>query len=116
MKTVLNDDDYVLGEGAAWLEVEDFAIRVHHDGNGVRVTVCPNGNEYTALDEMYVAIPESNAPERRKHWLQRVVPVSGEEVQIAMCGKVDVDYAGNPDEVTCLQCARTLKGEWGCNK
>ena len=53
--THLPDNDYVLTDGAAWIQVKDFAIRIYHDGKGVQITVCPNGSEYTALDEMYVA-------------------------------------------------------------
>lgn len=34
MKVQLEDDDYILSEGAAWIEVDGFAIRIHSD-NGV---------------------------------------------------------------------------------
>lgn len=31
----LNDDDYKLAEGAAWIEVKGFAIRIHATDEGV---------------------------------------------------------------------------------
>ena len=39
------DGDYVLAEGAAWLEVKNFAIRVFSTDEGVVVDVYKNGDE-----------------------------------------------------------------------
>ena len=35
----LKDDDYVLEEGAAWLEVKGFAVRIHTTDEGVVVDI-----------------------------------------------------------------------------
>lgn len=45
MKHHLSDDDYVLAEGAAWLETGKFAIRIHTTDEGVVVDIYPNGTE-----------------------------------------------------------------------
>src|SRR5574337_2126045 len=37
MKVQLEDDDYVLSEGAAWIEVDGFAIRIHSDSGVVAI-------------------------------------------------------------------------------
>lgn len=50
----LKDGDYVLEDGCAWVAVGGFAIRIHNNNQGVRITVCPDGREYTALDELFV--------------------------------------------------------------
>lgn len=39
MKTHLNDDDYVLDEGAGWFDVKGFAVRIHATDEGVVVDV-----------------------------------------------------------------------------
>lgn len=59
MSKKLKDGDYVLTEGAAWIEVKGLAIRIFHDGQGVMISVCPNGQEYDTLNEIYVDEPES---------------------------------------------------------
>lgn len=41
----IRDGDYVLAEGAAWLEVKNFAIRVCSTDEGVVVDVYKNGEE-----------------------------------------------------------------------
>lgn len=50
----LKDDDYTLVGDGAWVVVGGFAIRIHNNNQGVRITVCPDGREYTALDELFV--------------------------------------------------------------
>lgn len=50
----LQDGDYVLADGAAWLQVRGFAVRIFHTGDGVRVSVCENGKEYDTLGEVFV--------------------------------------------------------------
>jgi hypothetical protein len=44
-RTTLSDGDYTLSEGAAWLEVKGFAVRVHQTDEGVCVDVYRNGQE-----------------------------------------------------------------------
>ena len=51
----LPDGDYILSEGAAWIEVKGLAIRIFHDGEGVLVSVYRNGHEGDCpLEEMSV--------------------------------------------------------------
>ena len=50
----LKDGDYILTEGAAWLEVKGFAVRLYHNGDGLRVSVCESGREYDTLGEVFV--------------------------------------------------------------
>ena len=57
----LKDDDYILEDGAAWFQVEGFAIRIFHTGDGVRVSVCENGKEYDTLGEVFVFDSELEA-------------------------------------------------------
>ena len=46
MKTTsLKDADYILSQGAAWLEVKNFSIRVHTTDEGVVVDIYRSGNE-----------------------------------------------------------------------
>ena len=45
MKTSLTDNDYTLSEGAAWIEVKNFAIRIHSTDEGVSVDIYRNGDE-----------------------------------------------------------------------
>ena len=52
--TKLPDGDYILEDGAAWIEVKCFAVRLYHDGMGLRVSVCTNGQEYDTIKDMYV--------------------------------------------------------------
>jgi len=41
----LEDSDYILSQGAAWLEVKNFAIRIHATNEGVVVDIYRNGDE-----------------------------------------------------------------------
>jgi hypothetical protein len=45
MKTSLTDNDYTLSEGAAWIEVKNFAIRIFATDGGVFVHIYRNGDE-----------------------------------------------------------------------
>jgi hypothetical protein len=45
MKINLTDGDYLLSDGAAWLEVKNFAIRIHSTDEGVSVDIYRNGDE-----------------------------------------------------------------------
>jgi hypothetical protein len=58
----LIDADYILAHGAAWLEVDSFAIRIRRTDEGVSVAIYKNGDEindsiaethayFTELDE-----------------------------------------------------------------
>lgn len=50
----LKDGDYVLEDGCAWVAVGGFAVRLFtHPSGGVRITVCPDGKEYTTLDDVF---------------------------------------------------------------
>ena len=50
----LKDGDYVLEDGCAWVAVGGFAVRLfNHPSGGLHITVCPNGREYTQLDEVF---------------------------------------------------------------
>lgn len=42
---LLADGDYTLSEGAAWLEVKNFAIRIFATDEGVNVDIYRNGDE-----------------------------------------------------------------------
>ena len=54
MKKSIQDSDYILAEGAAWLEVKNFAIRVLATDEGVSVDIYKNGDEMTeALASAY---------------------------------------------------------------
>jgi len=44
-KPILTDGDYTLADGAAWLSVGTFAIRIHKTDEGVVVDVYKNGRE-----------------------------------------------------------------------
>lgn len=45
----VQDGDYVLADGAAWLEVKNFAIRVYSTDEGVVVDVYKNGDEINGV-------------------------------------------------------------------
>jgi len=42
----LTDDDYVLVDGAAWLTVGKFSVRVHTTDEGVAVDIYALGHEF----------------------------------------------------------------------
>lgn len=52
----LKDDDYVLTDGAAWLESAGFAIRIYTNGDGgLYVSVYESGDEMgTELQGFYI--------------------------------------------------------------
>lgn len=41
----LSDGDYILTEGAAWVEVQGFAVRIRGDSSGLAVDVYKSGEE-----------------------------------------------------------------------
>lgn len=41
----LPDGDYILTEGAAWVEVQGFAVRIRATAEGLSVEVYPSGQE-----------------------------------------------------------------------
>ena len=41
----LPDDDYILTEGAAWVEVQGFAVRIRANSSGLAVDVYESGKE-----------------------------------------------------------------------
>lgn len=45
MTIPLDDQDYILTDGGAWLEVKGFAIRIHSTDEGVVVDIYKNGKE-----------------------------------------------------------------------
>lgn len=64
MKTSIHDDDYILSEGAAWLEVKNFAIRVRATDEGVSVDIYRNGDEANeALASTYAFDSETETDE-----------------------------------------------------
>lgn len=54
MNNILKDDDYVLGEDGAWVEVGGFAVRLFNTGNGLRISVCKSGDESNTIQEIEV--------------------------------------------------------------
>jgi len=51
----LSDGDYVLSEGAAWLEVQGFAVRIRATPAGLIVDVYKSGEEMEgALNSLFV--------------------------------------------------------------
>ena len=46
MKTNIPDGDYVLEEGAAWIEVKNAAIRIISTDEGVIVDIYKSGEEF----------------------------------------------------------------------
>jgi hypothetical protein len=54
MKTnQLTDDDYKLTDGAAWIEVKNFAIRIHSTDEGVIVDIFKNEEYAEAIASTY---------------------------------------------------------------
>ena len=45
MTIPLDDQDYILTDGGAWLEVKDFAIRILSTKQGLTIDVYRNGRE-----------------------------------------------------------------------
>jgi len=55
MKDFILDKDYILKDNRAWLEVEDYSIRVAKINQGLSIKVFKNGEECTIpIDEMFV--------------------------------------------------------------
>ena len=57
MKMKLKDGDYVLSEGAAWIEVGKYAIRIRttQKGDGIGIEVFQNGKEFNdPVDQCWV--------------------------------------------------------------
>jgi hypothetical protein len=51
----LSDGDYVLTEGAAWVEVQGFAVRVRTTSEGLVLDVYQSGQEASGpIDSLYV--------------------------------------------------------------
>tara|TARA_R110000822_G_scaffold4301_2_gene18429 strand:- start:303 stop:485 length:183 start_codon:yes stop_codon:yes gene_type:complete len=51
----LTDQDYVLIEGAAWVEVQGFAVRVRATPKGLSIEVYKSGQEASGeLDSLFV--------------------------------------------------------------
>jgi hypothetical protein len=42
---LLQDADYILSEGAAWLESDPFSVRIHRTDEGIVVDIYANGKE-----------------------------------------------------------------------
>jgi len=58
---LLDDKDYILAEGAAWLEVAGFAIRIHTTDRGVWVAIYKNKEEMNdCLAETYALFKEQD--------------------------------------------------------
>jgi len=51
---LLNDEDYVLAEGCGWFEVGGFAVRIYHDNDLLRVSVCKAGDEMVDYGELEI--------------------------------------------------------------
>jgi hypothetical protein len=49
----LKDSDYKLSEGAAWIEVKNFAIRIHSTDEGVILDIFKNGDYSEAIASTY---------------------------------------------------------------
>ena len=57
----LLDGDYILAEGAAWLEVQGFAVRVRATPKGLSVEVYQSGQEAGGeLDSLFVPTPKGD--------------------------------------------------------
>jgi hypothetical protein len=66
-KTCLSDGDYTLTDGAAWLEVKGFAVRVLSTCEGVAVDIYRNKHEdEDALASCYAF--DSDAPVEEDEW------------------------------------------------
>ena len=58
-KDFILDKDYILRDNKAWLEVDDFSIRIARIDAGLTIKVFKNGEEgINALDELFVHNPE----------------------------------------------------------
>ena len=58
----LLDGDYVLAEGAAWLEVQGFAVRVRATPKGLSIEVYKSGQEASGeLDSLFVGVDHESA-------------------------------------------------------
>ena len=56
----LSDGDYVLTEGAAWVEVQGFAVRVRITSEGLVLDVYQSGQEASGpIDSFYVEAPDA---------------------------------------------------------
>ena len=54
-KDFILDKDYILKDNKAWLEVDDFSIRIARINAGLSIKVFKNGEEnINALDELFV--------------------------------------------------------------
>jgi hypothetical protein len=53
MNKKIKDGDYILKDGSAWLEVKDFAIRIHATDEGVAIDVYKNKEEEEAITSCY---------------------------------------------------------------
>tara|TARA_R100000773_G_C4171371_1_gene84937 strand:+ start:291 stop:491 length:201 start_codon:yes stop_codon:yes gene_type:complete len=54
-KDFILDKDYILKDNRAWLEVDDFSIRIARIDAGLSIKVFKNGEEnVNALDELFV--------------------------------------------------------------
>lgn len=51
--TDLKDDDYTLTEGAAWIEVKNFAVRIHTNGDGMIISVYKDADYDTLVNQFY---------------------------------------------------------------
>lgn len=49
----LTDNDYTLTEGAAWIDVNQFSVRIHTNEDGMVITVYKEGNVDAPLNEFY---------------------------------------------------------------
>lgn len=63
------DTDYILSDGAAWLEVKNFSIRIAATDEGVSVDIYRKGDEMGgAVTSTYAYDNEDNTPEREDHF------------------------------------------------
>src|SRR5574340_354967 len=86
MKVQLEDDDYVLSEGAAWIEVDGFAIRIHSDNGVVAIEAYePQEGLSEPFQSMYL---HSRAP----------CSVAGHEWQWYGADKRECSYCGRIEE------------------
>tara|TARA_R100000234_G_scaffold73071_1_gene45065 strand:+ start:573 stop:767 length:195 start_codon:yes stop_codon:yes gene_type:complete len=55
VKDFILDKDYILKDNRAWLEVDNFSIRIAKINSGLTIKVFKNGEEGTeTLDELFV--------------------------------------------------------------
>jgi len=56
----LTDGDYVLTEGAAWVEVQGFAVRLRATPEGLKIDVYKNGHEDGGeLGSLFVGVDDA---------------------------------------------------------